>query len=162
LAATKYWRRQYFVGDKILARQQKLCVDRNYWRQQSSRVDKILASTKSSRRQKSCVDKILASTKSHIDKNLALTKCWHRHRRIPLLFGLAESTAADFSQTLLKISFISQMVLIPPHAVAKCGVASGRPAFIGGLSPALYGLIVPAGHAENVTNFGAKKISVSA
>jgi hypothetical protein len=74
---------------------------------------------------------------------------------------LAESTAADFSQTLLKISFVFQMVLIPLHAVTKCGVASGRPAFMGGLSPALYRLIVLARHAENVTNFGVDKILVS-
>jgi len=46
----------------------------------------------------------------------------------------AESTAADFSQTSLKISFVSQMVLIPLHAVDKCGIASGRPAFMGRLS----------------------------
>jgi hypothetical protein len=93
---------------------------------------------------------------------LALTKSWHRRRRIPLLFGSAESTAADFSQTSLKISYVSLMVLIPLHAVAKCGVASGRPAFMGGLSLVLYRLIVPAHHAENVTNFGTDKISGSA
>jgi hypothetical protein len=79
-----------------------------------------------------------------------------------LLFGSAESTAADFSQTLLKISYVSKMVLIPLHAVAKCGIASGRPAFMGRLSPVPYRLIVPARHAENVTNFGADKISASA
>jgi hypothetical protein len=50
---------------------------------------------------------------------------------MPLLFGSAESTAADFSHTSLKISFVSQMVLIPLHAVDKCGIASGRPAFYG-------------------------------
>jgi hypothetical protein len=71
---------------------------------------------------------------------------------------LAESTTADFSQTLLKISHVSLMVLIPLHAVAKCGVASGRLAFMGGFSTALYPLIVLARHAENVTNFGADKI----
>jgi hypothetical protein len=53
------------------------------------------------------------------------------------------------------------MVLLSFHAVAKCGVASGRPAFMGRLSPVLYQLIVPARHAENVTNFGADKILVS-
>jgi hypothetical protein len=131
-------------------------------------VDKILASTKYSHGQKVGVDKILASTKcwrqknTHVDKILVLTKCWRRNRMIPLLFGLAEFTAADFSQTLLKISYVSKMVLIPLHAVTKCGVASGRPAFMGGLSPALYWLIVPARHAENVTNFGTNKISASA
>jgi hypothetical protein len=41
-------------------------------------------------------------------------------------------------------------------AVVKCVVASGHPAFMGGLSPILYGLLyVQANHAENVTNFGA-------
>jgi hypothetical protein len=54
------------------------------------------------------------------------------------------------------------MVLIPLHAVAKCGIASGRPAFMGGLYPALYRLIELALHAENVTKFGADKISASA
>jgi hypothetical protein len=135
-------------------------VSRKLTRQQNSHIDKNLAWTKIPRRQKSRVDKNFASTKislqqkSHIDKNLASnkilvsTKCWHRHRRIPLLFGSAESTAADFSQTSLKISFVFQVVLIPLHAVAKCGIASGRPAFMGGLSPALYRLNVPACHAE--------------
>jgi hypothetical protein len=61
-----------------------------------------------------------------------------------------------------KISFVSQMVLIPLHAVAKCGIASGYPTFLGGLSPALYRLILPARHAENVKNFGTDKISASA
>jgi hypothetical protein len=98
------------------------------------------ASKKFSGQQNACFDKNLASTKilrrqkSHVDRNPASTKCWQRCRRIPLLFGSAESTTADFSQTSLKISFISQIV----YAVAKCGVASGRPAFMGGLSPALY------------------------
>jgi hypothetical protein len=87
---------------------------------------------------------------------------WRRCRRILLLFGSAESTAADFSQTSLKISYVSLMVLLSLHAVAKCGVASGRPAFMGGVSPVLYRLIVPARHAENVTNFGADKMSASA
>jgi hypothetical protein len=77
---------------------------------------------------------------------------------ISLLFGPAESTAADFSQTSLMFSYVSQKVLIPPHAVAKCAVATCCPAFMGGLSPALYWLIVPARHAENVTNIGVDKI----
>ncbi len=92
---------------------------------------------------------------------ILLTKCWCKRRRIPLC-GLAESKAADFSQNSLKISLASQMMLIPLHVAAKCGVASGCPPFMGGLSPALYQLIVPARHAENVTTFGADKISVLA
>jgi hypothetical protein len=108
-------------------------------------VDKILASTKMLRQQKCCVDKISHPQKSPVDKSLAPTKISRRRRRrrIPLLFGSAESTAADFSQTSLKISFVSQMVLIPPHAVAKCGVASGCPAFMDGLSSALFRIVAP-------------------
>jgi hypothetical protein len=56
-------------------------------------------------------------------------------------------------------SYFSQKVLIPPHEVAKCAVAARRTAFIGGLSPALYRLIVLACHAENVTNIGVDKLS---
>jgi hypothetical protein len=57
------------------------------------------------------------------------------------------------------MSYVSLMLLIPLHAVAKCGIASGRPAFMAGLSLALCRLIVPARHAENIKNFGANKIS---
>jgi hypothetical protein len=67
-----------------------------------------LTSTKSSRRQK-----------SRIDKNLASTKCWRMRGSISLLFGSAESTAADFSQTSLMFSYFSLKVLSPPGAVAK-------------------------------------------
>jgi hypothetical protein len=161
LTSTKCGHQQNHGVEKILASTKSWC-------RQNLGVDKILASTKSWRRQNLGVDKILASTKSWrrqnlgIDKKLAQTKCWRRCRRIPLLFGSAESTAADFSQTSLKISYISLMVLLSLHAVSKCGVASGHPAFMGGLSSVLYQLIVPAPHAENVTNFGADKISASA
>jgi hypothetical protein len=117
-----------------------------YWRQQNVGFNKILTLTKCWRRQNIGVEKISVSTKS-----------WRRRRMIPLLFGSAESTPTDFSQTSLKISYVSLMVLIPMHAVAKCGVASGHPAFLGGLSAVLYRLILPACHAENVTNFGANK-----
>jgi hypothetical protein len=48
------------------------------------------------------------------------------------------------------------------HVVAKCGVASACSTFMGGLSPVLYQLVVPARHAENVEKFGADKISASA
>ena len=59
-------------------------------------------------------------------------------------------------------SYFSQKVLIPPRALTKCAVAAGRPALMGGLSPALYRLIVAARHAENVTNIGVEKISAPA
>jgi hypothetical protein len=83
-------------------------------------------------------------------------------RSIYLLFGSAEYTAADFFQTSLMfscVSCVSQMVLIPPHEIAKCAIASGRPAFMGGLSPAMYQLVVLACYAENVTNIEVDKIS---
>ncbi len=84
------------------------------------------------------------------------------HVRKHLLTVSAESTAADFSQTSLMFSCASQMVLIPSHAIAKCAIASGRPAFMGGLSPALYQLVVLACYAENVTNIVVDKISAPA
>jgi hypothetical protein len=55
-------------------------------------------------------------------------------------------------------SYVSQKVLIPPHAVTKCAVAAGRPAFMGELSPALYRLVVLAHHAEKVANIGVGNI----
>jgi hypothetical protein len=75
----------------------------------------------------------------------------------PYCFGLAESAAADFSQTSLMFSYFSLKMLISPCAVTKCADAPGHPAFMGGLSPALYQLIVLARHAENVTNIGVDK-----
>jgi hypothetical protein len=38
---------------------------------------------------------------------------------------------------------------------------SGCPAFMGGLSPVPYRLAAPVRHAENVTNFGADKLSAA-
>jgi hypothetical protein len=134
LALTKYWRWQNVGVNKILG------------------VDKILALTKYLHQQNVGVYKILASKKYWrrqnvgVNKTLALTKSWRRRGRILLLFGLRESTAADFSQTSLKISFFSLMVF-SLHVVAKCGVASACSNFMGGLSPLLYRLVVPARHA---------------
>jgi hypothetical protein len=109
LAPTKYTHRQ------------------NYWRRQKIGSDKILASTK-----------YWCQLNLGIDKKLVQTNCWRKCRSIPLLFGSAETTAVDFSQTSLKISYVSLMVLLSLHAVVKCGVASSRPAFMGGLSAVLY------------------------
>jgi hypothetical protein len=120
LAATKYWWRQNIGGAQILALTEMFAAT------EISGGDKNLASTKISCLQNSCVDKIIAST-----------KCWRRRRRISLLFGSTESTGADFSQTSLMISYVSQKVLIFSHAVAKCDVASD-PAFMGRLSPVPY------------------------
>jgi hypothetical protein len=110
-----------------------------------------LASTKYGRQQIPGFDKILASTKS-----------WRRQKDGPdakeSSYCLAwKSPAADFSQAPLKISYVSLMVLLSLHAVVKCGIASSRFVFMGGLSPLLYRLIVPARHAENLTKFGATK-----
>ena len=99
----------------------------------------MFASTKWWRLQSICVDKMLASTKYPCLQNVGTCA-----EALPYCFGPAESAAAAFSQTSLMFSYFSQKVLIPPHAVAKCAVAAGRPAFIDGLSPALYRLIVPA------------------
>jgi hypothetical protein len=127
LTATKFWHLQNISADKMFALT-------NYWHRQNIGVDTILASTEFRRQQNvgACVE---AS---------------------PYFFGPTESTAADFSQTLLMFSYFSQKVLIPPRTVTKCAVAAGRPAFMGGLSPA------PARHAQNVTNIGVDKISVPA
>jgi hypothetical protein len=54
-------------------------------------------------------------------------------------FGPAESAVAGFFQTSLMFSSLN--MLSSPHAVTKCGVATGCPAFMRGLSPALYRLI---------------------
>ncbi len=117
MTPTKHWRRQNIGTNKIHA------------------STKILASTKDWRRQNIGVDKIRVSTKSWHRQEAGADKCWCRSRRIPLLFGLAETTAVDFSQTSLKISYVSLMVLLSLHAVS---FASSRPAFMGGLSALLY------------------------
>jgi hypothetical protein len=140
LAPTKHKRRKNIGADR------NVHVDRNYWRRRNTRVE-ILVSTKISRQQNSRVDKNLASTKFSRRPKPCVDKM-RRRRRISVVFGSAESTAADFSQTSLMISYVSQKVLIPSHAVAKCGIASGCPSFMGGLSPALYQLVVLARHAE--------------
>ncbi len=51
--------------------------------------------------------------------------------------------------------FSLMMMLLSVHVDVKWGIASLCPAFMGGLSPARYRLVVPARHAENVQNFGA-------
>jgi hypothetical protein len=109
-----------------------------YSRRQNVGIDKMFASTKYWCRQNIGVKKIFVSTKYPCQQNVGTCA-----EASPYCFGPAESAAADFSQTSLMFYF-SQKVLIPPRAVAKCAVAAGRPAFMGGLSPALYRLIVPA------------------
>jgi hypothetical protein len=127
LALTKYWCQQNVGVDKILA-------STKFWRQQNVGVDKILVMTKCWRQQNLGFNKILASTKSWLQQNLGFNKILASTRKNLLTVWLGRVAAADFSQTLLKISF-SLMVLFSSHVVAKCGVASVRSAFIGGLSP---------------------------
>jgi hypothetical protein len=110
LATTNYWRRQNICGDKILSPTEMFTST------EIIDVDKILTWTKISRRNNSRLDKILVLTKiscqqkSHVDKILAPTETSHR-KMLAHTFGSAKSTAADFSQTSLKISYVAQMVL---------------------------------------------------
>jgi hypothetical protein len=137
LAPTKYLRRQNIGAEK-------------YWRWQ-----KLLASTKFPHRQNHSLDEISASTKSRCRQNVGADA-----EESP--YCLAWHSPQLLTQTSLKISYVSLTVLISLHALPKCGVASGCPAFMGGLSPVPYRLAVPVHHAENITNFGADKISASA
>jgi hypothetical protein len=147
-ALTKFLRRQNSGVYKIP-------VSTKSWRRQNPCVNKISGSTKFRRRQNSGVDKDLVLTKfrrkqNSVEKTPPLTKsqhwqnfgtdniqvlikCLHRRRRIPFLFSLAESTAADFSQTLLKITYeyVSLMVLILACCRQVWLLLSGRPAFMG-------------------------------
>jgi hypothetical protein len=101
-----------------------------YWHRQNIGGDKILAQTEMFATTEIIgVDKMLAATNSRVSKNLASTKCWCRRRRISLLFGS------------LMISYISQKLLIPWHAVTKCGVVSGCPAFMADSLPYRTGLL---------------------
>jgi hypothetical protein len=52
----------------------------------------------------------------------------------------------DFSQTSLMFSYFSLKMLCSPCTVTKCAVAAGRPAFIRGLSPALFQLAMQKRH----------------
>ena len=59
-----------------------------------------------------------------------------------------ECAAADFSQAPLMVLYFSLMkVLLPVHVDVKWGKASLCPAFMGGLFPVLYRLVVPTHHA---------------
>jgi hypothetical protein len=125
-----------FVLTEIIGIKNLLALT-NCWHKQNTCVE----STKYSRRQNTSVNKILASTKylpqqnPRVDKILASTKCWRRRRSISLLFGSAESTAADFSQTSLMFSYFSLKMLISPHAVTKCAVGAQRPGLYGCTAP---------------------------
>ncbi len=55
-------------------------------------------------------------------------------------------------------SYFSLMMLYSPRAVAKCAVATDRPALLADPLPHCTGLFVPARHAENITNIGVDKI----
>jgi hypothetical protein len=109
-------------------------------------VQKYRRIRKLRRRQIIGVDKTLAHEKLGDNKIEASSK----HRRPQMLAQEkvgedAEFAAADFSQAPLMVSYFSLMnVLLPVHVDVKSGQASLCPVFQGGLSPALYRLIVPA------------------
>jgi hypothetical protein len=115
-----------------------------------------LAPTKYLRQQNIGIDKIFALTKSR-RQNVGVCA-----EASPYCFGPAKSAAADYSRTSLMFSYFSLKMLYSPCSVTKCAVATGHPAFMGGLSPALYRLFVPAHYAENVTNIGVDKILTTA
>ncbi len=103
LAVTKI-----YALTKLLA-STKLLTSKKYRCWQNIGVDKISALTKYWRRQNPAIDKISWRQQNlGVNKRLAQTKRWRRRRRIPLLFGSAESPAADFSQAppedLLRLS----------------------------------------------------------
>ncbi len=148
MAATKYWRRQNIGTYKTLAL--TIC-----WCRRNIGMDKMFASKKYLHRKNIRADKILALTKFWRRQNLGVKKACAE--AFPYCFGPAESVAADFSQTSLMFSYFSLKMLISPRAVTKCAVAAGRLAFMCRLFPALYRLIVLAGHAQNVTNIGTCK-----
>ncbi len=135
LMSTKCWRRQNTHVNKMLAstkysrwqnsRVEKILGLTKCWRRLNTCVDKMLASTKYSRRQNVGVGKILASTKcwrrqnTRINKILVLKKflrwqCWCRRRSIYLLFGSAESTAADFLRPCLFCTAMCKVFIDPP------------------------------------------------
>jgi hypothetical protein len=98
----------------------------------------------------------IGANKLGVSKMLAQAEKLAQAPRIFLLLGSAGSAAADFSQALLMVSFFSLMVmLLSVHAVVKWVIAFLCTAFMGGLSPVLYRLVVPARHGENVQNLGA-------
>ena len=73
-----------------------------------------------------------------------------KSRQPAYCLGSAESPAADFFLVWLKSSRSDprRCEWCPSHAVPKGGEGSGCPAFMGGLSPILYRLLVPAHHAK--------------
>jgi hypothetical protein len=108
--------RQNIGGDKILALTK-------YWRSQNIGGGKIFAPTEIID-----VDKIPTSTKFPSQQNFRVKQNKTKSRCQQNVGADAEespyclSTASDFSQTSLKSSCVSLMVLISLHAVAKCGV----------------------------------------
>ena len=76
-------------------------------------------------------------------------------RSISLLFWPGKFRSSWLLPDLADVLFLEDVVL--SHVVTKCGVAAGRPAFMGGLSPALYRLIDTGPPCRNVTNIGIDK-----
>ncbi len=87
-------------------------------------------------------------------KSPTLVKYWRswKRRRPAYCLGSAESPTADFSLVPLMSTFCSSLMWWTSHVVSKWGGSSGCPAFMGGISPVLYGLFVPARHAKKWLN----------
>ncbi len=81
-------------------------------------------------------------------KSPRLVKYWRswKSRRPAYCLGSAESPNADFS--LVPLMSTSLLMWWISHVVSKWEEGSGCPAFMGGPSPVLYWLFVPARHAK--------------
>ncbi len=75
-----------------------------------------------------------------------------KSKRPAYCLGSAESPTADFSLVPLMSTFSSSLMWWISHVVSKWGMVSWCPAFMGGLSPILYRLFVPARHAKKWPN----------
>jgi hypothetical protein len=116
-------------------------------------VDKMLASTKYSHRQNSCAD-----------RNLTLTKISHRQNVGACAKASPYCLARQSPQQLTSPKpHINDLLHLPEsdepsicsRQVCRC---NWSPCFYGGPLPAMYRLVIPARHTENVTNIGVDTI----
>ncbi len=85
-------------------------------------------------------------------KSPRLVKYWRSRKswRPAYCLGSAESPTADFSLVSLMSTFCSSLMWWISHVVSKWEEGSGCPAFMGGPSPVLYRLFVPARHCQEM------------
>jgi hypothetical protein len=129
-----YWRR------RKTRRLQKHWHRQKYWyRQKKKAPAKTRHWWKHRRRQNvGAVRKVGAGAENFLTVRLGrIRSCW-------LLLGPADG-----------LLLLPMVMLLSVHAVVKWSIASLCPTFMGGLSPVLYRLVVPARHAENGPNLGA-------